>query len=81
MSVMVYSPFCLGLKCSAAALLPVGETGVANGKPIRGEPKSKAVFALAKRPLLFGRNGLGEREGSALRLTCERGRYRMAETS
>ncbi|MEI6420577.1 MAG: hypothetical protein WCP55_00040 [Lentisphaerota bacterium] len=79
---MVFA-FLFGFKVQrCTAPLPVGETGVANGKPLRGAPKSKAVFALAKRPLsFFWRKGLGEREGSALRLTCERGRYRMAETS
>jgi hypothetical protein len=39
--------------------LPVGETGGANGKPLRGEPERKAVFALWRNGLFFlGGRGL-----------------------
>ena len=63
--VMVFA-FLFGFEVQhCAEPLPVGETGGANGKPLRGEPERKAVFALAKRPLLSGRKGLVVRWGQS----------------
>ena len=62
--------FLLGLGSSAAEPLPVGETGVASRKRLRGDPKRNAVFA----PLLpvfvsfaGGRNGVCVLGGRRLR--------------
>src|SRR5271168_1624901 len=56
-------------RCSAAAPLPVGETGVASRRALRGEPKRNAVFApppARNRVCRFGRKRLAAREGGAL---------------
>ncbi|WP_210249462.1 hypothetical protein, partial [Bradyrhizobium stylosanthis] len=54
---------------AAAATLPIGEIGVASGKPLRGEPERKKIDALrfAAVFLRSGRKGLAAREGEALR--------------
>jgi hypothetical protein len=57
----------IGVHSTAAAPLPRGERGVANGKALRGEPNA-FFFALLQRKknCRFGRKGLGVREGGVL---------------
>jgi len=52
---MIFAFLVVGFLGAAAAAepLPVGETGGANGKPLRRDTKSNAVFARAKRCLPF----------------------------
>ena len=54
---------------AAAATLPIGEIGVASGKPLRGEPERKKIDALRLAAVFLrsGRKGLAAREGEALR--------------